>query len=224
VSDTSSGDTDHADRFSHPRNTKVDGPKGPMLAHHCKDSSTGAPKPGSAERCPACSAGSGDIYEVDRKGVCQRCGHVASVVSHGHEPVEGNRVKYSDNWVRCELSCPEHEPEVVCLCGSTRFKETYREENQRLTMEGKVVLSCGVFGHADDVEFSEGDKEMLDALHKQKIDLADRIHVINVDGYVGDSTQSEIEYARVNGKNISWLEPRKERSVDTDIDRSGGER
>ncbi|MDF9748398.1 hypothetical protein [Natrinema salsiterrestre] len=97
-------------------------------------------------------------------------------------------------------------PEVVCLCGSTRFKDEYRAANRRFTMEGKVVLSVGLFGHADGHEFSDEEKEMLDALHKQKIDLADRIHVINVDGYIGDSTQSEIEYARKTDTEITYLE------------------
>ncbi|WP_323192395.1 hypothetical protein [Halostella sp. PRR32] len=115
----------------------------------------------------------------------------------------------------------EH-PEVVCLCGSTRFKETYREENERLTMEGKIVLSCGVFGHADDVSFSEGEKEMLDALHKRKIDLADRIHVINVDGYVGDSTQSEIEYARETDTEVTYL--KQPVATDGGTDTSGTKR
>lgn len=97
-------------------------------------------------------------------------------------------------------------PEIVCLCGSTRFKDEYRAENRRLTMEGKIVLSVGLFGHADDVEFEEGDKEMLDALHKRKIDLADRIHVINVGGYVGSSTDSEIAYARRTDTKITWYD------------------
>ena len=97
-------------------------------------------------------------------------------------------------------------PEVVCLCGSTRFKDEYRAENRRLTMEGKIVLSVGLFGHADGHEFTDQEKEMLDALHKRKIDLADRIHVINVDGYIGDSTQSEIAYARETGTEVSHLE------------------
>lgn len=87
-------------------------------------------------------------------------------------------------------------PEVVCLCGSTKFKDEYRSENRRLSMEGKIVLSVGLFGHADNVDLSEEEKEDLDKLHKRKIDLADRVHVIDVDGYVGSSTQSEIEYAK----------------------------
>ena len=99
-------------------------------------------------------------------------------------------------------------PEIVCLCGSTRFEETYREENERLTREGKIVLSVGVFGHADDgPDLSEDEKAALDELHERKIDLADRVHVINVDGYVGDSTRSEIAYARAHDVPITWLEP-----------------
>ncbi len=98
-------------------------------------------------------------------------------------------------------------PEIVCLCGSTRFKDEYRAENKRLTLEGKIVLSVGFFGHVegwpDDGEDGET-KVDLDELHKQKIDLADRIHVINVDGYVGDSTRGEIQHARKTGTDISW--------------------
>lgn len=87
------------------------------------------------------------------------------------------------------------EPEVVCLCGSTRFKDEYLSEQERLTMEGKIFLTVGLFGHSDDVELTDDDKEMLDKLHKRKIDLSDRVHVIDVEGYIGDSTRSEIAYA-----------------------------
>lgn len=107
-------------------------------------------------------------------------------------------------------------PEVVCLCGSTRFKDEYLEEQERLTMEGKIFLTVGMFGHSDDVDLSPGDKEMLDDLHKRKIDLADRIHVINVGGYIGDSTRSEIEYAKEQGKEITWYEPRNAVHQNTD--------
>lgn len=95
-------------------------------------------------------------------------------------------------------------PEIVCLCGSTKFKEEYRAENQRLTMDGKIVISVGFFGHADDIQFTEREKEMLDELHKRKIDIADRIHVIDVDEYIGDSTWSEIKYADAHGKDVTY--------------------
>jgi hypothetical protein len=103
----------------------------------------------------------------------------------------------------------ERFPEIVCLCGSTRFEAAYRAENRRLTLAGKIVLSVGVFGHsADDwASVTTAEKARLDELHKRKIDLADRVHVINVDGYVGDSTRSEIAYARERDISVTWLEP-----------------
>lgn len=50
-------------------------------------------------------------------------------------------------------------------------------------------------------------KKMLDDMHKRKIDMADSIYVINVGGYIGYSTKSEIEYAREHGKKIEYLGP-----------------
>lgn len=97
---------------------------------------------------------------------------------------------------------------VITLCGSTRFKEQFIEAQKRLTLEGNIVISVGLFGHSgDDEVWNEGTKEMLDDMHKRKIDMADAIYVINVGGYVGSSTRSEIEYARKNWKEILSLEP-----------------
>jgi hypothetical protein len=96
---------------------------------------------------------------------------------------------------------------VVTLCGSTRFKDTFIEIQKRLTLQGYIVISVGLFGHAGDEEvWTEGIKEMLDDMHKRKIDMADEIFVINVDGYIGSSTRSEIEYARKTGKPVRYLE------------------
>ena len=82
---------------------------------------------------------------------------------------------------------------VITLCGSTRFKDAFMAEQKRLTLEGNIVISVGLFGHAgDDEVWSEGTKEMLDDMHKRKIDMADEIFVINKGGYVGESTRSEI--------------------------------
>ena len=97
---------------------------------------------------------------------------------------------------------------VITLCGSTRFKDQFLEAQKRLTLEGNIVISVGLFGHSgDDEVWNEGTKEMLNDMHKRKIDMADAIYVINVGGYVGSSTRSEIEYARKNGKEILSLEP-----------------
>lgn len=99
---------------------------------------------------------------------------------------------------------------VVTLCGSTRFKEQLLEAQKRLTLEGNIVISVGLFGHSGDEEvWTEGTKEMLDNMHKRKIDMADSIYVINVGGYIGESTRSEIEYATRNGKEVEYLEPLK---------------
>ena len=97
---------------------------------------------------------------------------------------------------------------VITLCGSTRFKDAFMKTQKRLTLEGNIVISVGLFGHSGDNEvWLAGTKEMLDDMHKRKIDMADEIFVINVGGYIGSSTRSEIEYAKVNGKPINYLEP-----------------
>ena len=97
---------------------------------------------------------------------------------------------------------------VVTLCGSTRFKEEFFKAQKELTLEGNIVISVGLFGHSgDDEVWTEGTKEMLDDMHKRKIDMADEIFVINVGGYIGQSTRSEIEYAEKNGIAVRYLEP-----------------
>ena len=96
---------------------------------------------------------------------------------------------------------------VITLCGSTRFKDDFLREQKRLTLEGNIVISVGLFGHSGDNEvWTENIKVMLDDMHKRKIDMADEIFVINKDGYVGTSTKSEIEYAIKTGKNVVFME------------------
>jgi hypothetical protein len=96
---------------------------------------------------------------------------------------------------------------IITLCGSTKFRDEFLAEQKRLTLEGYIVISVGLFGHAGDNEvWSEGTKKMLDEMHKRKIDLSDEIFVINVGGYVGSSTQSEIEYAIKTNKPVQYLE------------------
>lgn len=96
---------------------------------------------------------------------------------------------------------------VITLCGSTRFKNEFLEAQKRLTLEGNIVISVGLFGHSGDNEvWTEGTKEMLDDMHFRKIDMADEIYVINVGGYIGSSTKAEIEYATAKGKKIRYLE------------------
>ena len=102
-------------------------------------------------------------------------------------------------------------PRIVCLCGSTRFYDEFRRQNLRLTLAGEIVLSIGCDTKSDgdlaaagEVDFAAV-KTDLDALHKRKIDLADYVLVINLGGYVGESTRSEIEYAKSIGKRVEYL-------------------
>jgi hypothetical protein len=96
---------------------------------------------------------------------------------------------------------------VITLCGSTKFKDEFLQEQKRLTLEGNIVISVGLFGHSGDNEvFTENTKQMLDDMHKRKIDMADEIFVINKGGYVGSSTKSEIEYATKHNKKVNYLE------------------
>lgn len=101
------------------------------------------------------------------------------------------------------------KPRIITLCGSTKFKDEINRANAELTMQGNLVISLGVFGHVDmpDHDWTtngNADKLMLDNLHKRKIDLADEIMVIDVDGYVGESTRGEIAYAEEKGKPVRY--------------------
>lgn len=103
---------------------------------------------------------------------------------------------------------------IVTLCGSTKFKKEFLEIQKKLTLLGYIVISVGLFGHSGDNEVWENmdegtltkTKSMLDDMHKRKIDLSDMIYVINVGGYIGESTRSEIEYAKSTGKEVHYLE------------------
>ena len=96
---------------------------------------------------------------------------------------------------------------VVTLCGSTKFKDDFLREQKRLSLQGNIVISVGLFGHSGDGEvWNDGVKEMLDDMHKRKIDMADEIFVINKDGYIGTSTRSEIDYAIATGKKVVYME------------------
>src|SRR5579859_4503232 len=97
------------------------------------------------------------------------------------------------------------KPKIVCLCGSTKFKEAFFLANFNETMAGKIVLSVGFFMHNEQYPVSGKQKEDLDELHKRKIDLADEILVINLGNYIGLSTASEIEYAKKLNKSIRYM-------------------
>lgn len=108
------------------------------------------------------------------------------------------------------------QPTIVCLCGSTRFLDAFRKVNLEETLAGRIVLSIGcdirtdtqIFGHLTEAELADI-KQRLDELHKRKIELADEVLILNVGGYVGESTRSELLHARALSKRIRWLEPER---------------
>lgn len=103
---------------------------------------------------------------------------------------------------------------IITLCGSTRFKDELLRVQKELTLQGNIVISVGLFGHSgDDEVWDDGVKEMLDDMHLAKIDLADEIFVINVDGYIGKSTAREIAYAKSCDKKIRSLVPIPEDAI-----------
>jgi hypothetical protein len=105
-----------------------------------------------------------------------------------------------------------NKPKIICLCGSTRFYRAFQEANYELTIQGCIVLSVGFFmhspeaNHAEHVGCTPEQKIELDKLHLCKIDLADSVFVLNVGGYIGESTSKEIAYAKKTGKPVTYLE------------------
>ena len=102
---------------------------------------------------------------------------------------------------------------IVCLCGPTRFSEAYQKAQLDFTLAGEIVLTIGCNMRSDTEIFADYSdaalvevKEELDKLHLRKIDLADKVFILNVGGYVGDSTRREIQYAKLMGKPVTYLE------------------
>lgn len=102
-------------------------------------------------------------------------------------------------------------PPVVTLCGSTKFYEAFHEAAFELTLGGEIVLMPCVFSHTfEHHAVSPEQAAMLDDLHRRMIDMSDRVLVLNVGGYIGESTRSEIAYAEQRGTPVHYLEPNAE--------------
>ena len=104
------------------------------------------------------------------------------------------------------MSNIDNKYNVITLCGSIKFKNEFIKVQERLILEGNIVFTPNFFNSIKKKEINEKTKKMLDEMHRQKIDFSDEIYVINLDGYIGESTKSEIEYAKSKGKKISYLE------------------
>lgn len=109
-------------------------------------------------------------------------------------------------------------PEIVCLCDSTRFKQEFADANRELTLQGKIVLTVGFYGHQDDKPLDQEVKDRLDVLHFKKIDLADRVYVVNPNGYIGFSTKREIAYTFSLYKDVNFLDEARGKSFIAEYD------
>lgn len=135
--------------------------------------------------------------------------HEAAEALRGHRPGLSRRMWQTATLLHQRV---KNRPRVVCICGSTRFAERMNEVAIAETLAGHIVVRPEVVtynSNLDPQKVNPEQKAALDELHKRKIDLADEIIVVNVDGYVGPFTRGEIEYARQQGKPIRWDKPDK---------------
>ncbi|WP_183586285.1 hypothetical protein [Paenibacillus rhizosphaerae] len=93
---------------------------------------------------------------------------------------------------------------VITLCGSTKFKRQFEQVNAYLTLKGNIVISLAFFEQSEGMALTPEQAELLGDLHFKKIDMSDEIFVIDVGGYIGSSTEREIEYAERNGKTVRY--------------------
>ena len=105
------------------------------------------------------------------------------------------------------MSKDNFRPTIVCLCGSTRFKTDFERVAREQTLKGRIVLTLAFFSQEDGTPLTEEQIEMLHHLHKHKIKLADEVYIINTNGYIGDSTEHDIDFAGKNNKFIEYSEP-----------------
>lgn len=98
---------------------------------------------------------------------------------------------------------------IICYCGSLRVAlDAFKKAEYDSIFDGHIaLLPCCMFV---DIQREYGEKSdykiMADELHKRKIDICDEVFILNVGGYIGESTRSEINYAKSIGKPIKYLE------------------
>ncbi len=97
---------------------------------------------------------------------------------------------------------------IVTICGSLKFTKEMIDVSLKLQIEkGYIVIQpCYNF---NDISLNEKDIQTVNKIHKQKIDISDAIYVLNINGYIGNSVKSEIEYAKAHNKEIIYHTPIK---------------
>lgn len=136
-------------------------------------------------------------------------GEVLAEVLGGYEPTRtaSDRL-YGPAPAKASPVRIDERPRVVTLCGSTRFKKQFEAKTLELTLAGVIVLSVGCFTRSDhELGITPDQKAKLDALHLRKIDISDSILVLNLDGYIGESTLRELAYAIARSKRVDFIQP-----------------
>lgn len=98
----------------------------------------------------------------------------------------------------------QKDARVVCLIGSTRYREEYEAANREETIAGNIVVTVGLYGHEENIDMQGSLKKQLDVLHLCKIDMADEVLCIDPTPTHGNSTQAEISYAVSLNKRVRF--------------------
>ena len=94
---------------------------------------------------------------------------------------------------------------VITICGSMRYSKEMMKIAEELELkDGYADIQC-VY-NVDGQKYEGIYASILDKIHRKKIDISDAIYVVNIDGYIGNSTRNEIEYAKNNGKEVIYHE------------------
>jgi hypothetical protein len=95
----------------------------------------------------------------------------------------------------------------VAICGSMRFVEDMIEVQKHLSYQGVIVLMPSfTLASPGTVHIPAEIKKQFAEMHRERIDMADEIFVVNVGGYFGSDTDKDIEYAESVGKPVKYLE------------------
>lgn len=99
-------------------------------------------------------------------------------------------------------------PEIVMLAGSSRFKQSFEQVAETIALQGKIVLGKSVYKPGDEWPLDDRAKDMIHAVQFRTCDLVNRLHIVNVDGYVGQDTYNLIRYAIRTGRTVTFHEDR----------------
>ena len=154
------------------------------------------------------------IFELPSCNIVKKDGHYTDDEIAIFKTVVERGVRYFFNSARKgklqnDKPIVTNKYKIITLCGSIKFKDEFMRVQEKLTLDGNIVLTPNFFNNIKKEDIDEKTKKMLDEMHKQKIDLSDEIYVINVGGYIGESTKNEIEYAKARGKEVSFMENKK---------------